>query len=145
MMALPYLSMIIIGLVLFTITLFGSHGMNLALTCTGQEAHVDPIERDIAGVACRISHIAIGTFAHHGYGVRRLTEAINRSAGRARSFERALRRIGKCYGRSEPAKIAFLITNLGISLLGLCAAFRALALLFRLHLDHSYNSKLALS
>jgi benzoate membrane transport protein len=46
---------------------FGSHGVNLAAItaaiCTGPEAHQDPNKRWVAGLACGVFYILIGSFA----------------------------------------------------------------------------------
>lgn len=45
---------------------FGAHGFNLAAItagiCTGPEAHHDPCKRWVAGVACGVFYIVIGSF-----------------------------------------------------------------------------------
>ncbi len=45
---------------------FGSHGLNLAAItaaiCTGREAHEDRDKRYIAGIACAVFYILMGTF-----------------------------------------------------------------------------------
>ncbi|MEK8228422.1 benzoate/H(+) symporter BenE family transporter [Oerskovia sp. M15] len=46
---------------------FGAHGINLAAItagiCTGPEAHEDRTRRYVAGVACGVGYLVVGTFA----------------------------------------------------------------------------------
>ena len=56
------------GLVSLLLAPFGSHGVNLAAItaaiCTGPEAHRQANKRWIAGVACGVSYLLIGSFAN---------------------------------------------------------------------------------
>ena len=110
---------------------FGSHGFNLAAItaaiCTGREAHEQPNKRYIAGIACGLFYILMGTFGATLASVfaalpRELIAAL---AGLALfgAIMTGLAGAMTDEKQREPAMIAFLVTASGMSFLGLAAAF----------------------
>lgn len=127
--ARPILAVTAIGSVLFAP--FGSHGFNLAAItaaiCTGREAHEQPGKRYIAGIACGLFYILMGTFGATLASVfaalpRELIAAL---AGLA-LFGAIMTGMAGAMAdekQREPALITFLVTASGMSFLGLAAAF----------------------
>ena len=115
---------------------FGAHGLNLAAItaaiCTGREAHEDPGKRYVAGLACGVFYILIGSFgatlAALFFALPKelvatiaglaLFGAIMSSLSAAMADER----------QRESALITFLVTASNVTFLGLGAAFWGLAL-----------------
>lgn len=127
--ARPILAVTAIGSVL--LAPFGSHGFNLAAItaaiCTGREAHEQPNKRYIAGIACGLFYILMGTFGATLASVfaalpRELIAAL---AGLALfgAIMTGLAGAMTDEKQREPAMIAFLVTASGMSFLGLAAAF----------------------
>ncbi|MFD2646167.1 benzoate/H(+) symporter BenE family transporter [Pseudomonas japonica] len=127
--ARPILAVTAIGSVL--LAPFGSHGFNLAAItaaiCTGREAHEQPGKRYIAGIACGLFYILMGTFGATLASVfaalpRELIAAL---AGLA-LFGAIMTGMAGAMAdekQREPALITFLVTASGMSFLGLAAAF----------------------
>jgi benzoate membrane transport protein len=110
---------------------FGSHGFNLAAItaaiCTGREAHENPDKRYVAGLACGLFYIVVGTFGAtlasvFGALPKELVAAL---AGRALfgAISGGLSSAMADEKQREPALITFLVTASGMSFLGLAAAF----------------------
>lgn len=127
--ARPILAVTALGSVL--LAPFGSHGFNLAAItaaiCTGREAHEQPGKRYIAGIACGLFYILMGTFGATLASVfaalpRELIAAL---AGLA-LFGAIMTGLAGAMAdeqQREPALITFLVTASGMSFLGLAAAF----------------------
>ncbi len=110
---------------------FGAHGINLAAItaaiCSGPEAHEQPAKRYVAGVACGLFYILVGSFgatlaALFGALPKELVAAI---AGLA-LFGAILNGLGGALAddkQRECALITFLVTASNLSLFGLGAPF----------------------
>jgi len=127
--ARPILAVTALGSVL--LAPFGSHGFNLAAItaaiCTGREAHEQAGKRYVAGIACGLFYILMGTFGATLASVfaalpRELIAAL---AGLA-LFGAIMTGLAGAMAdekQREPALITFLVTASGMSFLGLAAAF----------------------
>ncbi len=110
---------------------FGSHGFNLAAItaaiCTGREAHEDKDKRYMAGVACGMFYLVMGTFGATLASVFSALpkELIAALAGLALFGAIATGLAGAMADdkQRESALITFLVTASGMSFLGLAAAF----------------------
>lgn len=110
---------------------FGSHGFNLAAItaaiCTGREAHEDRDKRYIAGIACGVFYILMGTFGATLASVFSALpkELIASLAGLALfgAISAGLTGAMADEKQREAALITFLVTASGMSFLGLAAAF----------------------
>jgi benzoate membrane transport protein len=127
--ARPILAVTAIGSVL--LAPFGSHGFNLAAItaaiCTGREAHEQPGKRYVAGIACGVFYILMGTFGATLASVFAALpkELIAALAGLA-LFGAIMTGLAGAMAdekQREPALITFLVTASGMSFLGLAAAF----------------------
>lgn len=127
--ARPILAVTAIGSVL--LAPFGSHGFNLAAItaaiCTGREAHEQPSKRYIAGIACGVFYILMGTFGATLASVFSALpkELIAALAGLA-LFGAIMTGLAGAMAdkkQREAALITFLVTASGMSFLGLAAAF----------------------
>jgi benzoate membrane transport protein len=115
---------------------FGSHGVNLAAItaaiCTGKEAHEQADKRYVAGIACGVIYILIGTFG----GALALLfsslpkELIATLAGLALVGAITTGLVGTVAdGQHRDASVlTFLVTASGMSFLGLGAAFWGLVI-----------------
>lgn len=115
---------------------FGSHGVNLAAItaaiCTGKEAHEDADKRYVAGIACGLIYIVIGTFG----GTLALLfsslpkELIAALAGLALIGAISTGIVGVVNGEKsrDASVVTFLVTASGMSFLGLGAAFWGLVI-----------------
>jgi benzoate membrane transport protein len=124
------------GLASLLLAPFGSHGVNLAAItaaiCTGKEAHEDADKRYIAGIACGLFYILIGTFG----GTLALLfsslpkELIAALAGLALigAITNGLVGVIQDEAHRDAGIITFLVTASGMSFLGLGAAFWGLAI-----------------
>lgn len=124
------------GFVSLLLTPFGSHGVNLAAItaaiCTGKEAHEDAGKRYVAGIACGLIYILIGTFG----GTLALLfsslphELIAALAGLALIGAITTGMIGVVQDdkHRDASVITFLVTASGMSFLGLGAAFWGLVI-----------------
>lgn len=127
--ARPILAVTALGSVL--LAPFASHGFNLAAItaaiCTGREAHEQPGKRYIAGMACGVFYILMGTF---GATLASVFSALPREliaalAGLA-LFGAIMTGLAGAMAdekQREAALITFLVTASGMSFLGLAAAF----------------------
>lgn len=115
---------------------FGAHAINLAAItaaiCTGREAHEAPDKRYIAGIACGVFYIAIGTF---GGALALLFASLPREliaalAGLALIGAITTGLIGTVQDEQhrDASVVTFLVTASGMSFLGLGAAFWGLVL-----------------
>ena len=110
---------------------FGSHGFNLAAItaaiCTGREAHEQPGKRYVAGIACGVFYILMGTFGATLASVFSALpkELIASLAGLALfgAISAGLTGAMADEKQREAALITFLVTASGMSFLGLAAAF----------------------
>ncbi|MDZ7909521.1 MAG: benzoate/H(+) symporter BenE family transporter [Gemmobacter sp.] len=115
---------------------FGAHGVNLAAItaaiCTGPEAHQQPGKRWVAGVACGVFYILIGSFAGAiTYSFSHLPPALV-------TMVAGLALLGAIQGglvnamaeptEREAALVTFIVTASNISLLGLGSACWGLVL-----------------
>ena len=106
---------------------FGSHGFNLAAItaaiCTGREAHEDRDKRYIAGIACGVFYILMGTFGATLASVFSALpkELIASLAGLALfgAISAGLTGAMADEKQREAALITFLVTASGMSFLGL--------------------------
>jgi benzoate membrane transport protein len=118
------------GLVSLLMAPFGSHGVNLAAItaaiCTGPEAHRQADKRWVAGVACGVFYVLIGSFAGSlSYAFVHLPPALVTTVA-------GLALLGAIQGglvnaMAEPAEreaalVTFIVTASNVSLLGLGAA-----------------------
>ncbi|WP_133309069.1 benzoate/H(+) symporter BenE family transporter [Piscinibacter terrae] len=115
---------------------FGSHGVNLAAItaaiCTGKEAHEDADKRYVAGIACGLIYIVIGTFG----GALALLfsslpkELIAALAGLALIGAITTGMVGVVNDEKnrDASVVTFLVTASGMSFLGLGAAFWGLVI-----------------
>ncbi|MBV4508091.1 benzoate/H(+) symporter BenE family transporter [Pseudomonas sp. BW13M1] len=126
---------------------FGCHGVNLAAItaaiCTGREAHENPDKRYIAGMACGVFYLLMGSFGATLASVfaalpRELIAAL---AGLALfgAIANGLAGAMSDEKQREPALITFLVTASGMSLLGLGAAFWGLIFGLAAHFALSYS------
>jgi benzoate membrane transport protein len=110
---------------------FGAHGVNLAAItaaiCTGKEAHEEPAKRYVAGMACGLVYIMIGSF---GGALALLFAALPREliatlAGLALISAISSGLIGVVTNEDhrDASVITFLVTASGMSFMGLGAAF----------------------
>lgn len=114
---------------------FGAHGLNLAAItaaiCTGREAHEEPGKRYVAGVACGVFYILIGSFGATLVVMFSALpkELVAATAGLA-LFGAIMNGLGTAMaddkGR-ESALITFLVTASNLTFLGLGAAFWGMA------------------
>lgn len=127
--ARPILAVTALGSVL--LAPFASHGFNLAAItaaiCTGREAHEQPGKRYIAGIACGVFYILMGTFGATLASVFSALpkELIAALAGLA-LFGAIMTGLAGAMAdekQREAALITFLVTASGMSFLGLAAAF----------------------
>lgn len=127
--ARPILAVTALGSVL--LAPFASHGFNLAAItaaiCTGREAHEQPGKRYIAGIACGVFYILMGTFGATLASVFSALpkELIAALAGLA-LFGAIMNGLAGAMAdekQREAALITFLVTASGMSFLGLAAAF----------------------
>ncbi len=109
---------------------FGAHGVNLAAItaaiCTGPEAHQQPSKRWVAGVACGVFYILIGSFAGA------LTYSFSQLPPALVTMVAGLALLGAIQGglvnalaepsEREAALVTFIVTASNISLLGLGSA-----------------------
>ncbi len=109
---------------------FGAHGVNLAAItaaiCTGPEAHHDPRKRWVAGVACGVFYIAIGSFAGTiSFTFSHLPPAlVTMVAGLALlgAIQGGLVNAMAEPSEREAALVTFIVTASNVSLLGLGSA-----------------------
>ncbi|WP_110971871.1 benzoate/H(+) symporter BenE family transporter [Pseudomonas huaxiensis] len=143
--ARPILAVTAIGSVL--LAPFGSHGFNLAAItaaiCTGREAHEQPSKRYIAGIACGVFYILMGTFGATLASVFSALpkELIAALAGLA-LFGAIMTGLAGAMAdekQREAALITFLVTASGMSFLGLAAAFWGLIFGLVAHWVLSYS------
>ncbi|CAN7543733.1 benzoate/H(+) symporter BenE family transporter [Acidovorax sp. LjRoot129] len=124
------------GLASLLLAPFGAHGINLAAItaaiCTGEEAHPLPEKRWVAGVACGLFYLLLGSFAGAiTYAFAQLPAAlVSTVAGLALlgAIQNGL--IGALAEPSEreAALVTFVVTASNVSLLGLGSACWGLAL-----------------
>ena len=124
------------GLASLLLAPFGAHGINLAAItaaiCTGEEAHPQPEKRWVAGVACGVFYLLLGSFAGAiTYAFAQLPAAlVSTVAGLALlgAIQNGL--IGALAEPSEreAALVTFVVTASNVSLLGLGSACWGLAL-----------------
>lgn len=124
------------GLASLLLAPFGAHGINLAAItaaiCTGEEAHPLPEKRWVAGVACGVFYLLLGSFAGAiTYAFAQLPAAlVSTVAGLALlgAIQNGL--IGALAEPSEreAALVTFVVTASNVSLLGLGSACWGLAL-----------------
>lgn len=124
------------GLASLLLAPFGAHGINLAAItaaiCTGEEAHPLPEKRWLAGVACGVFYLLLGSFAGAiTYAFAQLPVAlVSTVAGLALlgAIQNGL--IGALAEPSEreAALVTFVVTASNVSLLGLGSACWGLAL-----------------
>lgn len=124
------------GLASLLLAPFGAHGINLAAItaaiCTGEEAHPLPEKRWLAGVACGVFYLLLGSFAGAiTYAFALLPAAlVSTVAGLALlgAIQNGL--IGALAEPSEreAALVTFVVTASNVSLLGLGSACWGLAL-----------------
>lgn len=106
---------------------FGAHGVNLAAItaaiCTGPEAHQQPGKRWVAGVACGVFYIVIGSFAGTiSYTFSHLPPAlVTMVAGLALlgAIQGGLVNAMAEPSQREAALVTFIVTASNVSLLGL--------------------------
>lgn len=126
---------------------FGSHGFNLAAItaaiCTGREAHEDKSKRYVAGIACGVFYIVMGTLGATLASVFSALpkELIASLAGLALFGAIATGLAGAMADEKqrEAALITFLVTASGMSFLGLAAAFWGLIFGLVAHFILSYT------
>lgn len=115
---------------------FGAHAINpaaiTAAICTGPQSHADPSRRYVAGLACGVFYLLIGSF---GATLAQLFAALPPALIAALAGLALLAAIagGLSGAMAEPtqreaALVTLLATASGLSLLGLSAAFWGLAL-----------------
>lgn len=126
----------ITGIISLLLAPFGSHAVNLAAItaaiCTGKEAHEDADKRYIAGIACGLIYILIGTF---GGALALLFSSLPRELIAALAGLALIGAITTCLigmvqddMHRDASVITFLVTASGMSLFGLGAAFWGLAI-----------------
>jgi benzoate membrane transport protein len=124
------------GMVSLLLAPFGSHGVNLAAItaaiCTGKEAHEDADKRYVAGIACGVIYILIGTF---GGALALLFSSLPREliaalAGLALvgAITTGLVGVVNDDKHRDASVVTFLVTASGMSFLGLGAAFWGLVI-----------------
>lgn len=124
------------GIVSLLLAPFGSHGVNLAAItaaiCTGREAHEDADKRYVAGIACGLIYILIGTF---GGALALLFSSLPREliaalAGLALvgAITTGLVGVVNDDKHRDASVLTFLVTASGMSFLGLGAAFWGLVI-----------------
>lgn len=124
------------GLASLLLAPFGAHGINLAAItaaiCTGEEAHPLPEKRWVAGVACGLFYLLLGSFAGAiTYAFAQLPAALASTvAGLALlgAIQNGLTSALAEPSEREAALITFVVTASNVSLLGLGAACWGLAL-----------------
>ncbi|PTT20017.1 benzoate transporter [Acidovorax sp. HMWF029] len=124
------------GLASLLLAPFGAHGINLAAItaaiCTGEEAHPLPEKRWVAGAACGVFYLVLGSFAGAiTYAFAQLPAAlVSTVAGLALlgAIQNGL--VGALAEPSEreAALVTFVVTASNVSLLGLGSACWGLAL-----------------
>lgn len=132
---------------------FGSHGFNLAAItaaiCTGREAHEDKSKRYVAGIACGLFYIVMGTLGATLASVFSALpkELIASLAGLALFGAIATGLAGAMADEKqrEAALITFLVTASGMSFLGLAAAFWGLIFGLVAHFILSYTHEAKVS
>ncbi|PYB78934.1 benzoate transporter [Pseudomonas sp. LB-090624] len=110
---------------------FGAHGVNLAAItaaiCTGPEAHENPGKRYVAGIACGVFYILVGTFgATLAVVFGALPKALIATLAGLALFGAIANGLSGAMAdekQREAALITFLVTASGMSFLGLAAAF----------------------
>lgn len=115
---------------------FGAHGINLAAItaaiCTGPEAHHEPGKRWVAGVACGVFYIVIGSFAGAiTYSFSHLPPAlVTMVAGLALlgAIQGGLVNAMAEPSEREAALVTFVVTASNVNLLGLGSACWGIAL-----------------
>lgn len=124
------------ALVTLLLAPFGAHGVNLAAItaaiCTGEEAHRDPAKRWVAGAACGVFYLLIGSFAAV------LTQALVLLPPVLIGTVAGLALLGAIQGglvqglavpaEREAALVTFVVTASNVTLLGLGAACWGLVL-----------------
>ena len=126
----------ITGIISLLLAPFGSHAVNLAAItaaiCTGKEAHEDADKRYVAGIACGLIYILIGTF---GGALALLFSSLPRELIAALAGLALIGAITTCLigmvqddMHRDASVITFLVTASGMSLFGLGAAFWGLAI-----------------
>ncbi|MGY2198880.1 benzoate/H(+) symporter BenE family transporter [Pseudomonas gingeri] len=143
--ARPIISLTAIGSLL--LAPFGAHGLNLAAItaaiCTGREAHENRDKRYIAGIACGVFYILMGTFGATLASVFSALpkELIASLAGLALfgAISAGLSGAMADEKQREAALITFLVTASGMSYLGLAAAFWGLIFGLVAHFVLSYT------
>ncbi|MNV34149.1 Inner membrane protein YdcO [compost metagenome] len=124
------------GLASLLLAPFGSHGVNLAAItaaiCTGKEAHEDAGKRYVAGIACGLIYVLIGTF---GGALAMLfsslpKELIATLAGLALVGAITTGLVGAVVDEKhrDASVLTFLVTASGMSFMGLGAAFWGLVI-----------------
>jgi benzoate membrane transport protein len=124
------------GLASLVLAPFGAHGINLAAItaaiCTGEEAHALPEKRWVAGVACGVFYLLLGSFAGAiTYAFAQLPVAlVSTVAGLALlgAIQNGLVSALAEPSEREAALITFVVTASNVSLLGLGAACWGLVL-----------------
>ncbi len=124
------------GLASLLLAPFGAHGINLAAItaaiCTGEEAHPLPEKRWVAGVACGVFYLVLGSFAGAiTYAFAQLPVAlVSTVAGLALlgAIQNGLVSALAEPSEREAALITFVVTASNVSLLGLGSACWGLVL-----------------
>lgn len=118
------------GLASMLLAPFGAHGINLAAItaaiCSGAEAHQQPEKRWVAGFACGVFYLLIGSFAGSlTYSFLHLPPAlVSTAAGLALlgAIQNGLVNAMAEPGEREAALITFIVTASNLTLLGLGSA-----------------------
>lgn len=124
------------GLASLLLAPFGAHGINLAAItaaiCTGEEAHAQPAKRWVAGVACGVFYLLLGSFA--GAITLAFTQLppalVSTVAGLALlgAIQNGLQGALAEPSEREAALVTFVVTASNVSLLGIGSACWGLAL-----------------
>lgn len=124
------------GLASLLLAPFGSHGVNLAAItaaiCTGPEAHHQPEKRWVAGLACGVFYLLIGSFAgslttlflHLPHALVTTVAGLALLGATQNGLVNAMQETSE----REAALITFIVTASNISLLGLGSACWGIAL-----------------
>jgi benzoate membrane transport protein len=119
------------GVISILMAPFGAHGINLAAItaaiCTGSESHPDPRKRYVAGIACALSYLLVGSFGATLVGLfmalpKQLIAVI---AGLA-LFGAIIAGLSQAMaeeGQREGALMTLLVTVSGLSFFGIGSAF----------------------
>ncbi len=124
------------GIASLLLSPFGAHGVNLAAItaaiCTGKEAHENPDKRYVAGIACGLIYVLIGTF---GGAVALLFSSLPREliaalAGLALLGAITTGLVGTLQDEKhrDASIVTFLATASGMTFLGMGSAFWGLVI-----------------